>query len=207
MARYEPSDEWLAGLLEAEGSFGHNYAGKPCVQLQMSDKDVVERAAKLMGGRLLGPYTRKARPSHKPMFHAKRVGRPAAEIMRRVWPWMGARRFAKITELLHEPAPLRQEHSVEWLAGLLEGDGSFYAQTSSPWCIKLTLTDKDVVEAAKPLMHGGSVNLMRGGPEHWKPRWTVRTRKPCAEELLITLLPYMNERRTARIQQLLQGAQ
>lgn len=203
MALAKPNDEWLAGLLEGEGSFGFNYRGRPCVQVQMADRDVVAAAASLMGGNLLGPYTRPNRPDNKPMFHAKRVGVPAAKVMERVRPWMGERRSARISEVLGLPAPVPRPRTVLWLAGLLEGEGSFYRQQSAPLCIKLTTTDKDIAESAGALMYGGTVNLMRGGPEHWKPRWTVRTRKAYAEELLETLLPYMGERRSARIHELL----
>lgn len=42
---------WLAGLLEGEGCF--TYSGStPMVQLQMTDKDVVERASLLLKGSL-----------------------------------------------------------------------------------------------------------------------------------------------------------
>lgn len=207
MALAEPTDEWLAGLLEGEGSFGFNYSGRPCVQVQMGDADVVAAAARLMGGRLLGPYTRPTRPSNKAMYHAKRVGAPAIEVMERVWPWMGARRTARISEILGSPAPSAKERGVEWLAGLLEGEGSFYSQPSNPHSVQLSMTDRDVVECAAHMMNAGGVHLRSGDsrPSHWRPCWSTRVRKAHAEELLITLLPYMGERRSIRIRELLGG--
>jgi hypothetical protein len=50
---------WLAGLLEGEGSF---MRGKrkdaPGISLAMTDRDVVERAAKLLRTKCMGPLSK-----------------------------------------------------------------------------------------------------------------------------------------------------
>lgn len=88
---------WLAGLLEGEGSFDLHRGKYPRVRVGMSDRDVVGRAATLLGARV--------RLSLKPapnaaMWHAEVSGAKAAEIMRQILPHMGARRSAKIAAIL-----------------------------------------------------------------------------------------------------------
>lgn len=109
-----PSDTdiaWLAGLLEGEGSFcyaapsprpGHTCRGRISVQLQMTDQDVVQRAAGLMGCACRPGGTRVAHDgcTRKAMWRTYLSGAPAVRTMRLVRPYMGQRRGAKIDELL-----------------------------------------------------------------------------------------------------------
>ena len=57
---------WLAGLLEGEGSFGAYVKGSqsPCIQFSMCDKDVLERAANMLGGPVKDhPYDQRRHPN------------------------------------------------------------------------------------------------------------------------------------------------
>lgn len=88
---------WLAGLLEGEGTFDLHRGKYPRIRLGMTDRDVVGRAATLLGG--------KVRLSLKPapaqaMWHVEISGTKATEIMRAILPHMGARRSAKIATIL-----------------------------------------------------------------------------------------------------------
>lgn len=88
---------WLAGLLEGEGTFDLHRGKYPRVRVGMSDRDVVGRAATLLGARV--------RLSLKPapnaaMWHAEISGTKATEIMVAILPHMGARRSAKIAAVL-----------------------------------------------------------------------------------------------------------
>jgi len=88
---------WLAGLLEGEGTFDLHRGKYPRVRVGMTDRDVVGRAATLMGARV--------RLSLKPapnaaMFHAEVSGGKAAEVMAAILPHMGARRSARIATIL-----------------------------------------------------------------------------------------------------------
>lgn len=88
---------WLAGLLEGEGTFDLHRGRYPRIRVGMSDRDVVGRAATLMGSSVrlsLKPAPMKA------MFHAEVSGTRAADLMRALLPHMGARRSAKIAEVL-----------------------------------------------------------------------------------------------------------
>lgn len=88
---------WLAGLLEGEGTFDLHRGKYPRVRLAMCDRDVVGRAATLMGTSV--------RLSMKPApyaatWHSEAQGAKASEIMRAVLPFMGSRRSGKIAGIL-----------------------------------------------------------------------------------------------------------
>lgn len=88
---------WLAGLLEGEGSFDLHRGKYPRVRVAMSDRDTVGRAATLMGCRV----RLSLRPApYRAMWHAEISGSRAAAVMTEVLPHMGARRSAKIAEVL-----------------------------------------------------------------------------------------------------------
>jgi len=92
---------WLAGLLEGEGCFQWSRCGEktwPRIALAMGDKDVVIRAALLLGGRgkvrTFHSYGRN--PVHRFVVSGKR----AVEVMTELLSIMGERRQSKIKELL-----------------------------------------------------------------------------------------------------------
>jgi hypothetical protein len=88
---------WLAGLLEGEGTFDLHRGKYPRVRVAMTDRDVVGRAATLFGSSIR--LTLRTAP-HRPMWHAEIQGQKAVLVMRAVLPFMGARRSAKIAEIL-----------------------------------------------------------------------------------------------------------
>lgn len=88
---------WLAALLEGEGCFDAHRGKYARVRLAMVDRDVVGRAATLMG---TGVRLTLRKAPNKPTFHAEVTGPNAIAIMERVLPHMGARRSARIAEVL-----------------------------------------------------------------------------------------------------------
>lgn len=110
---------WLAGLLEGEGCFSNRsdrYCS-PLVQLMMTDKDVVVRAAKAMGAHKV-VQCRTPTKAGKVIYRANVYGSTALEVMRNVMPFMGERRFQKISEILWadasrptSPYPERKSYS------------------------------------------------------------------------------------------------
>jgi hypothetical protein len=88
---------WLAGLLEGEGVFDAQRGRYPRIRVGMTDRDIVGRAATLMGTRVRLQY----RPAPaSPMWHAELQGERAAAIMRELLPFMGSRRSGRIAEVL-----------------------------------------------------------------------------------------------------------
>ncbi len=87
---------WLAGILEGEGYFGYN--ASPCINLAMTDLDIVERAAVLMG--FTGVMSVRKRANCKDYYRVAIHSSKAVGVMMTVYSFMGARRKEKIREVL-----------------------------------------------------------------------------------------------------------
>lgn len=88
---------WLAGLLEGEGCFDLHKGRYPRIRLGMTDRDVVGRAAVLMGSRVRSTL----RPApFKSTWHTEVSGNRAALLMRSLLPHMGTRRSQRIADVL-----------------------------------------------------------------------------------------------------------
>ena len=101
---------WLAGLLEGDGSF--YFQATPSIKLSMTDRDVVKKAALIMGASLLGPYIDKRTNTRKPMWMANLCGPKALSLLEKLLPHMGERRTARIKsiQLECEKRPGRGNH-------------------------------------------------------------------------------------------------
>jgi hypothetical protein len=93
---------WLAGILEGEGCFTISRKAYkdsvykyPTIKLNMTDEDVVKKAAKLLGGKPL-----RLEYGHKPTFSFSIIGKRAEKFMALLNPLMGKRRRARISEIL-----------------------------------------------------------------------------------------------------------
>ena len=88
---------WLAGLLEGEGSFlkaPPSAPNCPRLSLEMTDKDIVERAASLMGGKVVKRILKST--VWKPAYRVIIKGSRAAALMRLLYLVMGIRRRSQI---------------------------------------------------------------------------------------------------------------
>lgn len=89
-----------------------------------------------------------------------------------------------------------------WLAGLLEGEGSFLkgppSRPNAP-VIKLQMKDEDVVRRAAKLM--GTTSCSESEPDNpkWSKTYITYVRGGKAIELMRRLRPYMGIRRQAQI--------
>lgn len=107
---------WMAGLLEGEGCFYLMKAQPitrrrpfaqdrsimtcplPKISLRMTDRDVVERACRLIG---VGVVTVSGQTSsRKTVYHCGVTGAHAAGWMMTLYPWLGARRRDRIRRAL-----------------------------------------------------------------------------------------------------------
>src|SRR5262249_47377725 len=94
------------------------------------------------------------------------------------------------------------ETDLTWLAGLLEGEGSFLkAPPSDPNCprVSLEMTDKDVVERAALLMDGKAVRINLKNIL-WKRSYRVIIKGSRAVRLMQLLYPLMCTRRRSQIE-------
>lgn len=91
---------WLAGILEGEASFMLKN-GNSIIQVQMTDKDVMDRVAALLGTNV-SSYVRKpkGKASYLPVFWLAVHGTKAIGWMMTLYALMGERRRAKILHIL-----------------------------------------------------------------------------------------------------------
>ena len=95
---------WVVGILEGEGSFTQKMPTHyPIVSMGITDQDIAERLASLIGARVYGPYISKL--GHKSTFQVVLQGKEAATVMKLVSPHMGQRRQARIKEILNCQSP------------------------------------------------------------------------------------------------------
>lgn len=88
---------WLAGLCEGEATFDMQKGRYPRVRVGMTDRDTVGRVATLFGCKVRLSLKR---APHAAMWHAEIQGPKAVAVMQAILPHMGARRSAKIAEIL-----------------------------------------------------------------------------------------------------------
>lgn len=97
--------------------------------------------------------------------------------------------------------PVASTNDLHWLAGLLEGEGSFLkGPPSAPNrpVIRVHMTDRDVVERVAELFQV-SVVYLPARKENWKPTWLASLTGRRAVALMQQIRPYMGERRMRQI--------
>ena len=98
---------WLAGFLEGEGCFSSQryYQNRTCwydlpsIQVNMTDRDVVARAGRLLGGRQVSVRVN-CKTKHKDQYVWRVNGKRAVHVMRKLLPHMGKRRAKRISALI-----------------------------------------------------------------------------------------------------------
>lgn len=89
--------------------------------------------------------------------------------------------------------------NLAWLAGLLEGEGSFISSAGRVM-IALEMTDEDIVRRVQTLTGVGGVWQTTKRQAHHKQAWRWAAQGQAeVKELLETLLPLMGQRRTIKI--------
>lgn len=97
---------------------------------------------------------------------------------------------------------------IAWLAGFLEGEGTFYMkrQPNKNYAlpmIKVGGTDRDVIRKAADLLGTATLQFERRRKDHWKDQWKVHAYGGKAVEIMQQILPWMGERRAAKIQEVI----
>ena len=97
--------------------------------------------------------------------------------------------------------PPISKQDLHWLAGLLEGEGSFVAgPPSAPRSpiVQVSMIDRDIIERAGALFETG-VHVILPRREGWKTAYAVRVRGARAVLWMHRLRPLMGERRRGQI--------
>jgi hypothetical protein len=199
----------------------------------MTDRDVVERVAKLFERAVV--QLRRRKPHHKLPYATTIKGAPAVQIMYAVRPFLGKTRQLQIdlaisswqtrrgprrrsradgSDSMSPLVPLadlwgtlrahgesQQSRDRAWIAGLLEGEGSFIASRggrSSYPVIKVEMCEREVVERAARLLDT-KVWVVPPGTEGWRRTYVAQIAGHRAAEWMRALRLYMGLRRTAAI--------
>jgi hypothetical protein len=95
-----------------------------------------------------------------------------------------------------------RDKDLHWLAGLLEGEGSFMkpppSQPNQP-TVALHMTDEDVVARVANLVGVRHRPVKNRNPGVWKDSFLLQVRGGRAVELMTTLRPLMGARRQVQI--------
>ena len=203
--------QWLAGWLEAEGSFVVD-KNSPRIQVCCIDLDTMEKGAKIMGSSNIYP-TKPCKFTKHQAYKMSVNGFHAIEIMLDILPLMGERRTQKITNIILGFDPLFQ-HMIErpaetrelfWLIGWLEGEGYFGISNGTP-IVSGNATDLDIVESATALMSPDQkykIKSKKGLKIGYKSVYQIRIFSRQAAILMRTILPWMSSRRSIRIKKAL----
>ncbi|UIW13445.1 LAGLIDADG endonuclease [Arthrobacter phage Amyev] len=88
-----------------------------------------------------------------------------------------------------------------WLAGLLEGEGTFDAHRGKYPRIRLAMTDRDIVGRAASLMDSKIRLSLHAAPA--KPTWHTELSGERAAAIMRQILPFMGTRRSGKIAEVL----
>lgn len=92
-------------------------------------------------------------------------------------------------------------NDVIWLAGLLEGEGTFDSHRGKYPRIRLAMTDRDIVGRAASLMDSTIRLSLHQAPA--KPTWHTELSGEKAAAIMRLILPHMGARRSGKIAQVL----
>lgn len=198
---------WTAGLIEGEGTFT-NSTSSSVLRVVMTDCDVLERLERITGvGYIRSIPSRQ--PHHKQAYSWTVKRRMHLEpLAALLWPLMGERRrlqMAACKTLRQIDWPAIATPPVDlvgpaaaWVAGVLEGEGSFSLTRRYGGRVNLESTDADIVERVHSLT-GGDLYRQAARKENWKPTsiLAIRGRTNLCRALK-PILPWLMERRAKR---------
>jgi len=99
------------------------------------------------------------------------------------------------------PVPDIAPSDLHWLAGLLEGEGTFIAgPPSAPRspAVQVSMVDRDVIERVAALVDC-AVTVIPARRDGWRTAYSARVRGPRAVEWMRRLRPLMGKRRQEQI--------
>jgi hypothetical protein len=97
---------------------------------------------------------------------------------------------------------------IAWLAGLLEGEGCFRLNRTTP-SVELSMCDEDIVNRAAALM---GVDVSRKGFDtqanpSWRPRWRIAANGKQAISVMRMVRPWLGFRRGKKVDEVLSLAE
>lgn len=96
---------------------------------------------------------------------------------------------------------LKIKDSIEWLAGLLDGEGCFQLSNGSSPQIVIQMTDEDVIKRVAELWNGNYSKIIVTNPYH-SNLFVTRIYSINAIEWMIKVYPFMGSRRKLKIKEI-----
>lgn len=91
---------------------------------------------------------------------------------------------------------------IAWVAGIIEGEGSFCYKNGV--AIQVTMTDQDVIERLQRITGLGRIYAIKPRAEHHKPAWMWSVqRRAHIRHIIRCTLPWLGDRRTVAARRLL----
>lgn len=93
---------WCAGIIEGEGSIALQRGYMPHIAVEMSDRDIIERLADILGAGVISSRTRVvAAGPRKPLYRLMICPREEVQaILAALYEWLGERRRERVIEVL-----------------------------------------------------------------------------------------------------------
>lgn len=98
---------------------------------------------------------------------------------------------------------MSESEESSWLAGIIEGEGSFIIKARGAVVVAVTMTDLDVLERIKEYAKFGTIYFITKRKEHWKDSWKYMAFGENAYILTKRVLPLMLNRRRDQAQKLI----
>jgi hypothetical protein len=162
--------------------------GAPAVQVMSAVRPFLGKTRKLQIDRAISSLQTRKGPRHR----RRAAGSDSPSALMPLWDPSGTLTAHGASEGACDRA---------WIAGLLEGEGSFIASRATGCSypvIKVEMCEREVVERAARLLDT-RVWLVAPGTEGWRPTYVARIAGHRAAEWMRALRPYMGLRRTAAI--------
>ncbi len=186
---------WVAGYLDAEGSFLKKGKHGMTIKAESTDYDVIVKLQRLVGvGKICKPAKR---GEHKQSWiWYTSASKYTGDVCRLLGPYLSDRRFQKIEEIISVQVDRDQEveNIVPYLAGFFEGDGSL-SRNGNGLQLAVSCTDQDTIDKYYKTF-GGYIRKTTKNDPYWKPlyHWRV-TEKSEVERITNLLRPYLGTRR------------
>lgn len=107
---------WLAGLFEGEGCISYHGPSSVRLQIQMTDRDVIERVAAMTTGREPSSYQQRDGRSKRMWFWQVGWRPDVEELLTHMMPWLGDRRRARAEDALkrlrRQTQPMRARYGA-----------------------------------------------------------------------------------------------
>jgi ssDNA-binding Zn-finger/Zn-ribbon topoisomerase 1 len=93
---------------------------------------------------------------------------------------------------------------VAWLAGILEGEGSFLVRGHRAVAVQVVMTDRDIIDRLVLVTGVGRINGYKPAKPHYKQAWVWHVRRRAhVIPVVNAVMPWLGERRTVAAQRVL----